>query len=174
MPHFESTLAFIKPPFSHQCGRPRFDSGNRLSHTADNDTEQATAPRIARSISLLLSFAAVAVVSSRASAVDIGRSLRRETQCMVRVLQAMPDVDHIRSGISLSEGNQAFVEYRYHGSNGQAGTVRFTKQPGDLGFFAVLGGLMTPNAPGPPDFGTAEITRRWKSQCRVNAYIRFE
>lgn len=107
-------------------------------------------------------------------------SLRREVQCMVNVLGRMRRVDHIRFGVSRTDG--VFVEYRYHESNGQYAVVQFlqfgadesAKSQNSLRFVTTLSGLMTPGGPGPPDFGTTKVERLWKLNCHVNAYDRFE
>lgn len=109
-------------------------------------------------------------------------SLRPEVQCMVNVLGTTPGVDDVRSGVSQTDGHtEAFVEYRYHESNGQLGVVRFvayqsanSKNSVHFVAVAVMNGLMTPGSPGPPNFGVAKITRLWKLKCHVSAYELFE
>lgn len=99
---------------------------------------------------------------------------------MVNVLGTTPAVDHVRSGVSQSDGYiEAFVEYRYHESNGQLGVVRFVADQSansktSVYFLAAMSGLMTPGSSGPPDFGAAKITELWKLKCHVSAYERFE
>ena len=84
-------------------------------------------------------------------------SLRPEVQCMMNVLGTTARVDHVRSGESQTDTHiEAFVEYRYHESNGQLGVVRFVYQSANskssVYFLAVLNGLMTPGGPAPSDF----------------------
>lgn len=106
-------------------------------------------------------------------------SLRPEVQCMVNVLGTTARVDHVRSGASQTDRHiEAFVEYRYHESNGQLGVVRFVYQSGNskssVYVLAVLNGLMTPGGPAPSDLGATEIERLWKLKCHVRAYTLFE
>lgn len=107
-------------------------------------------------------------------------SLRRDAQCMVNVLGNTPRTDHVRSGVSQSDGHpEVFVEYRYHEGNGEYHVVRFVadefaNSKNSIYFLTYLSGLMTPGSPGPPDFGTAKVTRLWKLKCHVRAYIDFE
>jgi hypothetical protein len=117
--------------------------------------------------------------AGNASISDALPSLRPEVHCMVNVLGTTAGVDRIGSGESQSDGHiEAFVEYRYHESNGQLGVVRFVYQSANSEstayFLAVLNGLMTPGGPAPPDFGATEIERLWKRKCHVRAYTLFE
>jgi hypothetical protein len=107
-------------------------------------------------------------------------SLRPDVQCMVNVLGTAPGVDHVRSGVSQTDGHtEAFVEYRYHESNGHLDLVRFVayqsaNSKNSVQFVAALNGLMTPGSPGPPDFAAVKVTRLWKLKCDVSAYELFE
>lgn len=98
---------------------------------------------------------------------------------MVDVLGTTPAVDHVRSGVSETDGHiEAFVEYRYHESNGQLGIVRFVAdQSADsknsIDFVAAMSGLMTPGSPRPPGIGAVKITMIWKLKCHVSAYEHF-
>jgi hypothetical protein len=139
----------------------------------------------------IAAFSIILAVLPLASTASVGNapigdalpSLRPEVQCMVNVLGTTPRVDHVRSGVSQTDGHtEAFVEYRYHESNGQLGVVRFvayqsanSKNSVHFVAVAVMNGLMTPGSPGPPDlFGVAKITRLWKLKCHVSAYELFE
>lgn len=98
---------------------------------------------------------------------------------MVKVLGSTPRIDHVRSGVSQTDGHiEVFVEYRYHESNGHR-VVRFVAGQSDSSknsvyFLTYLNGLMTPGSPGPSDYGTAKIATLWKLRCHVDAYDVFE
>ena len=106
-------------------------------------------------------------------------SLRNDLQCMVNVLASTPRIDHVRSGVSQTDGHiEVFVEYRYHESNSHR-VVRFVadqsaSSKNSVYFLTYLNGLMTPGSPGPPDYGTGKIARLWKLKCQVDAYEVFE
>lgn len=107
-------------------------------------------------------------------------SLRTEVQCMVSVLGSTAGVDHVRSGVSQTEGHiEAFVEYSYHESSGHLGVVRFVayqsaNSKNSVNFQAALNGLMTPRGPGLSDFGATKIARLCKLKCYVSAYTLYE
>lgn len=106
--------------------------------------------------------------------------LRSDVQCMVNALGSIPRIDHVRSGVSQSDGHfEVFVEYRYHEADGQYHVVRFAADQSanrekSIYFLTYLPGLMTPGSPGPPDFGTTKVARLWKLKCHVHAYDHFQ
>lgn len=106
-------------------------------------------------------------------------SLRPKVKCMLNVLRTTPGVDHVRSEMSQTDGHAAFLEYRYHESNGHIGVVRFVayqspNSKDSVYFLAVLNGLMTPGGQGSSEFGATKIARLWKLKCHVSAYTLYE
>ena len=119
----------------------------------------------------LMTFAFIS--SSRASTSDVLPLWHRDVRCMVDVLQKNPRVDHVKSRAFLSGGwIQAFVQYRCREDNGPISTVRFiayrvNDSRESPHFEANLNGIFTPGTPGPPDLGTTELAKLWRSQCHV-------
>jgi hypothetical protein len=113
--------------------------------------------------------------SSHAGIDDIPSPLRRDVRCMMQVLQKMPHVDQVESGVWNYYGlANPFVQYRYQEQDGQVGTVRFVaeERPDSKPYWwARLNGLSS--GPYPPEFGAREIAKRWQLQCGVTAVASF-
>lgn len=120
-------------------------------------------------------------VSSADASREVPQSVRDEVQCMLKVLKTEPNVDNVESGYSNSDGwiHHPFIQYRYQEKNGAFGSVRFdTKQTHDskhtVFFIAILNGLYSSDQNGPLNWGTGEITKRWKLSCGVNAEVLYD
>jgi hypothetical protein len=126
----------------------------------------------------LFAWIAIAVSPSCADVAsirDIPMEDRRQTQCMMKVLQKTPHVNQIELGIA--DLGHPFVQYHYQEGDGRDGSVRFVKDmPGTskgIDYTALLNGMTDPRLP-PLDLGTTEITKRWRFQCGVDALALLE
>src|SRR5690348_16202226 len=76
-----------------------------------------------------------------------------QMQCMKNVLQKLPRVSHIKSGVSSIDGQaRPFIQYYYHASGPawRSGNVRFlgsnAKADAKVTYVAIINGLLTPGA----------------------------
>lgn len=125
----------------------------------------------------------------------IAPKMREDVACMYAVLQKMPGIDHVKLGAVEWEGwvypylefrarpdrhgNRNFVHYEARPActdviNGD-GTEGFHCAPhaGPYSFMTLLPGVFADNEPGPDDWGTSAIEKRWKAECRVEVWAVF-
>jgi hypothetical protein len=119
----------------------------------------------------------------------IPQPLKRNLACMVRVLKATPGINRVKvgahigtnffltNGPSQSHGEKwlrPYVEYRVF-ERGRWGNIRFgADRVGKAGhysyeFWTALGGVYGAGEPGPNDWRTNEISKKWKTRCGVYA-----
>lgn len=94
---------------------------------------------------------------------------------MVGTLQAMPEIDSVKSSVARYGGMpQAMVQYRDLSKAGQGATIRFQARglEAPYQFQTMMGGLSTPRTP-PNDFGVRRIEGAWKTRCNVKAMTLF-
>ena len=107
-------------------------------------------------------------------------SLKKNVDCMTKVLKTIPNVDYVRAGVWMGDGRDfPSVTYRYSDKTHAPSDVRFIGQKSDkngrpyIYFMTVLGGLTSPGSV-PPDFGTGVVSGAWKAKCGVDAWALYE
>ena len=95
---------------------------------------------------------------------------------MVRTLQAMPQIDSVKSKVARYAGMpDALVQYRDRSKAGQGATIRFEtirKLEPPFEFETAFGGLTAPGK-SPNTFGVSRVINAWKVHCGVDANFMF-
>ena len=104
--------------------------------------------------------------------------LNRAAECMLNVLKTVPGVDEPElENFSSGIWARPLLKYRYTNKKGEKFTVTFLAQRRDhsdyegFSLHADLPGLFTPGTAGPDDWGTIEITKRWKAECGADTDV---
>lgn|SRR5690348_12201129 len=100
-----------------------------------------------------------------------------QMQCMEKVLQKVPRISHIKSGVVRVDGRaRPYIQYYYH-ANGPAwrsGNVRFIGNDAKTGatvtYMATINGLYTPGTE-PAEYGTKLVVDQWRVACKVVASV---
>jgi len=100
-----------------------------------------------------------------------------QMQCMESVLQKLPRVSHIKSGVLSVDGQaRPFIQYYYHASGPawRSGNVRFVgsnaKTDATVTYMAIINGLF-PTGTTPADYGTKLVVDQWRVACKVDANV---
>ena len=100
-----------------------------------------------------------------------------QMQCMENVLQKLPRISHIKSGVLSVDGQaRPFIQYYYHASGPawRSGNVRFVgssaKTDATVTYMALINGLFTPGTE-PADYGTKLVVNQWRAVCKVVANV---
>ena len=100
-----------------------------------------------------------------------------QMQCMENVLQKLPRISHIKSGVLSVDGQaRPFIQYYYHASGPawRSGNVRFVgssaKTDATVTYMAMINGLFTPGTE-PADYGTKLVVNQWRAVCKVVANV---
>jgi hypothetical protein len=137
-----------------------------------------------------------------ASMAGVTSHMRKTAQCMFEVLKRDPRVDHVRLGLTNDQdGVEPFLEYRAAPEQGHRATIRFVVQIGardgeyvddpttetirfvrkrpapdddNFSFITVLDGMSAEGGPGPSDWGTEAMAKKWKRECGASAGALFE
>jgi hypothetical protein len=134
--------------------------------------------------------AAATLASAHATTVGMAPQLRKDAECMFRVLKTVPGVDHVKLGASSYQNwIHPYLEYRATADEtGYRQVIRYDAERActvdnphnccstadrDYCFVAILSGL-TASGTEPSDWGTRDIDRKWKSACGVTALGYFE
>ena len=106
------------------------------------------------------------------------RSLAKQSNCMLLVVQNTPGVDRGRLGVMRWNGQfRPYVEFRGMVVRSFRPTIRFVGTPRDdsmspeYSFEAMLGGIYVPPDKGPPDYGASRVADAWYTKCGVHADI---
>jgi hypothetical protein len=118
---------------------------------------------------------------------DVAPQMRKDAECMATTLKKIPVIDQVKVGI-YRDGRMIlpYVSFRAapdrHGYRYTVAYAAYMACPmrHRLGmccstkdrnycFSADLPGLFSSNEPGPSDWGTPEIEKRWKAECGVSA-----
>ena len=115
--------------------------------------------------------------SAHAETTEIPPSLKRDAECMYKVLKTVPGVTEPKLGYETSDGwTHPFLEYRAAEANSWGGPMRFhAKKPdnGKFWFLAITPGRILP-AVGHVDIHVTDaVVDKWKAQCRVDANVLF-
>ena len=96
---------------------------------------------------------------------------------MENVLQRLPRISHIKSGVLSVDGQaRPFIQYYYHASGPawRSGNVRFigsnAKAHATVTYTAIINGLFTPGTK-PADYGTKLVIDQWRVACKVEANV---
>jgi hypothetical protein len=114
-----------------------------------------------------------------ASMDDVTPQLKRDAECMLRVLKSVPGIDGTEMGVSdLGGWSHPFLQYRAAPArDGYRATIRFdaTKnfQSNDRKstFEAMIPGIYGQNESGPPDYGTGALAKLWEKKCTVRVMV---
>jgi hypothetical protein len=100
-----------------------------------------------------------------------------QMQCMENVLQKLPRISHIKSGVVSVDGRpRPYIQYYYHASGPawRSGNVRFigndAKTDATVTYVATINGLYTPGTE-PADYGTKLVVDQWRVACKVVANV---
>jgi hypothetical protein len=100
-----------------------------------------------------------------------------QMQCMENVLQKLPRISHIMSGVVRVDGQaRPYIQYYYHagGPAWRSGNVRFiandAKADATVTYLATINGLYTPGTE-PADYGTKLVVDQWRVTCKVVANV---
>lgn len=102
---------------------------------------------------------------------SVSSELRKDLQCMMRVLKSEPLVSEAHIGFTNNDGwHHPYLAYRYRGIGVAFDTYRNIDLSGvRYGFIANLNGLTTTAGQKPDDLGTPAIIEKWKRDCGVDA-----
>ena len=127
-------------------------------------------------------FAAATLASAQAKSptmADVAPQLRKNAECMFRVLRTVPGIDHVRLGVENDQNwLHPYLEYRAKADErGFRPTMRYNAERACTAdnrhnwcsrFVVLLSGLTSPGKE-PSDWGTRDINKKWKSACGVTA-----
>jgi hypothetical protein len=107
---------------------------------------------------------------------DLPPPMRVHLQCMLKVLMHTPGVHRPRAGVEEFDGAlHAFLEYRPNEKNRWTQPTRFDSNDIYKGrsdqFTAIVPGLMSKPDDELDNHVTAEVVKRWKNGCGVDALV---
>jgi hypothetical protein len=114
---------------------------------------------------------------------DMPAPLRRTAECMLGVTKAAPGVTAPRLGVSNDKSlnrlqpiwTHPYLQYTYSYKDGRSSEIRFDAQIYDVAgikhypFFTALSGLGL----APPDWGTGELAKLWRTQCHAEIVVSY-
>lgn len=112
---------------------------------------------------------------------DATPQLKRDAQCMLRVLKSVPGIDNIEMGVSDVGGwSHPFLQYRAKAeADGYRATIRFEATKSFYSssdrkpfFIVALSGIASPGED-PPTYGTGAVAKLWEEKCDVHAMVLF-